>query len=179
MDEYGFCTSKWLRWDGLILGMIQNACDLCLGYKDPLIVGIFMGREVWFKTGMLNSGLIFMGLFFVWVIWFRDEFDVERCFLSWFVLWRWLFKGLVEGKILGGLRLWMSGKRVWEWCIFRISGDFGEFYNYQTIRYMYWLRDILMVRRSDCRTRFMNCVWIWNNFGMVWCMGLRWGGFWS
>lgn len=32
---------------------------------------------------------------------------------------------------------------------------------------MYWLRDILDVRRSDYRTRFMNCVGILYNF--EWC----------
>lgn len=50
-----------------------------------------------------------------------------------------------------------------------------------TIYYWYWLRDILMVRRSNYRTRFMNCVGILYNFGMVgdrWRNRLRWDGFW-
>lgn len=57
-----------------------------------------------------------------------------------------------------------------EWrfyVIFRISGDFGEFYNCLTIYYWYWLKDILMVCRSDCRSGLLNCVGILYNFEMV------------
>lgn len=45
---------------------------------------IFRGGEVWFKTGILNSGLIFMGLFFGLRGLFRSEFDGELWFRSWF-----------------------------------------------------------------------------------------------
>lgn len=45
---------------------------------------IFRGDEVWFKTGILNSGLIFMGLFFGLRGLFRSEFDGELWFRSWF-----------------------------------------------------------------------------------------------
>lgn len=62
---------------------------------------IFRGDEVWFKTGILNSGLIFMGLFFGLRGLFRSEFDGELWFRSWFYgdcgLWTCLKYGLVEG----------------------------------------------------------------------------------
>ena len=59
-----------------------------------------------------------------------------------------------------------------------------EFYNCLTIYYLYSLRDILWVCRSDYRSGFMNCVGILYNFGVVgmvgvwWkCEGFRWYGF--
>ena len=43
--------------------------------------------------------------------------------------------------------------------------ELDEFYNCLTIYYLYWLGDILVVCRSDCRSRFGNCLEILNNFG--------------
>ena len=67
----------------------------------------------------------------------------------------------IDGGSIWVVNEWESG------VFFRISGDFGEFYNCLTIYYWYWLKDILMVCRSDCRSGFMNCVEIWCNFGDV------------
>ena len=58
---------------------------------------IFRGGEVRFKAGILDSGLIFMGLFFGLCGLFRSEFGGELWFRSWLVVWGCLFKGLVEG----------------------------------------------------------------------------------
>ena len=54
--------------------------------------------------------------------------------------------------------------------------ELDEFYNCLTIYYLYWLRDILGMRRSGYRSGFMNCVGILYNFGVVgmvgvWCFG--------
>ena len=45
--------------------------------------------------------------------------------------------------------------------------ELDEFYNCLTIYYLYWLRDILGVRRSGYRSGFMNCVGILYNFGVI------------
>ena len=60
------------------------------------------------------------------------------------------------------------GFKVGIWVGFSVdSGHFELFLNCQTIYYWYWLRDIFDVRRSRCRSGFVNCVWIWCNFGVV------------
>lgn len=56
------------------------------------------------------------------------------------------------------------------------SGNFELFLNCQTIYFILWLRDILVVCRSGCRSGLLNCVEILYNFGMVgivgvWCFG--------
>lgn len=48
--------------------------------------------------------------------------------------------------------------------VLRDSEVFGKFLICLTIYLLYWLRDILMVCRSGCRSGLLNCVEIWCNF---------------
>ena len=98
---------------------------MCLDEKYLLIVGNFRGGEVWFKTGILNSGLIFMGLFFGLCGLFRSEFGGERCSRSWLVVWGCLFKGLVERWFWDWWWWCLGGERVEVLCNF---SDFGSFW---------------------------------------------------
>ena len=50
--------------------------------------------------------------------------------------------------------------------------ELDEFYNCLTIYYLYWLRDILGMRRSGYRSGFMNCVGILYNFRVVGMVGM-------
>lgn len=47
------------------------------------------------------------------------------------------------------------------------SGNFELFLNCLTIYFILWLRDILGVCRSRCRSGLLNCVRILYNFGVV------------
>ena len=56
------------------------------------------------------------------------------------------------------------------------SGHFELFLNCLTIYFILWLRDILGVCRSRCRSGLLNCVGILYDFGVmgmveVWCFG--------
>ena len=144
---------------------------------------IFRGGEIWFKTGILNSGLIFMGLFFCLCGLFRSEFGGERCFRSWLVVWGCLFKGLVERWFWDWWWWYLGDEWVEVLCNFSDFGSFWVFLNCLTIYCIWWLRDILGVCRSRCRSGLLNCVGIWNNFevvGMVevWCFGSEDSGCW-
>ena len=84
-------------------------------------------------------------------------------------------RGVLEVGLWCGdvcLKAWLrddfeiDGDGVWvvnEWrfyVIFRISGVFGYFLNCLTIYCIWWLRDILGVCRSRCRSGLLNCVGI-------------------
>ena len=124
-NDFGEMDCFWddLRywWSGFVLKISFNGGEFLKVMKYDLRLGFWilvLFLWVYFLCGRYGFEVSSVS---------RRIFEVDLCWGD------GLFKGLVEGWFWGGWRLWVGGKWVWEWCIFRISGDLGEFYNCQTI----------------------------------------------